>query len=443
MTKWIQFSCVFLFCGLTTGILRAQAPLPLSVTKAEMWSRLLNRQSGWTGADGIFAIPLSGYEGPDHSAQGKTLFLFSDTFIGQVDSTGARKNIRMVNNTLAILDGSQPDSSKIRFIWGKDSSGGAKSVFVPSTPTTAGKDNWYWLEDGFCHKQNVYILALLESPNPSGPAGFKFQTAGVAMIKIPIGTNGEPDLAKHMQMDLPLFSHVGTKTIEYGSGLMPNTVEAGAIKPDGYLYVYGSPALYVARISVDSIEDSTQWRFWDGKTWSKDINLSVSLGDGGSELSVTPVAEGSLKGKYLMVSMGLSDNIFIRVGDSPIGPFTTRTNIYKAPEWSAADSIYTYNAKAHPSLSSNGDWLITYNVNSTSWNRNLRQADIYRPRFLSIRFDPVSGIWMGADKERISLRQPFLASKAMMGLDWHGAEKRLDGRDLSAREIVPGPLLAP
>ncbi len=370
----------------------AQSAVPVSVSKATDWTRLLTRTDGWTGADGIFSIPLSGFEGPDRIDHSKTLFLFSDTFIGQVDVNGARKNARLINNSLAILDGRLPDSSKMRFLWGKDTMGLAKSVFVPNTPNTRGKSNWYWLQDGFCHNNNVYIFALVETTDSTGMPGFKFRTSGIALIKIPLGLDGEPDLSKQIQMDVPLYYKTGSKTVSFGNGIMPNTLEAGAPMPDGYIYVYGGQPLCVARIPVDSIENSTHWLFWDGKAWNTDIAASAALGEGGSELSVTPIAQGFLKGKYLMVSMSLEPNLYIRIGESPVGPFTARQNVYLAPEWSQADSIYTYNAKAHPSLSANGDWVISYNVNTTSWNRDLKFADIYHPRFVSLRFDPITGM---------------------------------------------------
>ena len=89
-----------------------------------------------------------------------------------------------------------------------------------------------------------------------------------------------------------------------------------------------------------------------------------------------------------MVSSGVEPNIFIRIGDSPMGPFGSRINVFKAPEWdTAAPKIYTYNAKAHPSLSWDGNWLVTYNVNTPSFAATVARADIYRPRFFVMRFE--------------------------------------------------------
>ncbi len=373
-----------------------QLPSTTTVQKADAWTRVFDGRSGWTGADGIFAIPLSGYEGPDHSAGAKTLFVFSDTFIGEVDPvTHARKNARMINNSLAVLDGSLPDTSKIHFLWGRDDKGGAVSAFIPATPSTAGKaDTWYWLQDGFAHKGVVYDLPLIITRNPSGDPGFQFQETGIGLIRIPLGADGEPDLSRATQKDTPLF-YKGAKTFYFGCGIFANTAEAGAPDPDDSVYVYGRNSLYVARVQVDEFEDFSKWRYWTGNAWDADISKSASMGVGGAEMSVIAIAQGALKGKYLLTSMAVGPDLYVRVGESPVGPFGNPINIYHAPEGDASASIYTYNAKVHPNLSANGDWLVTYNVNTSDWAQNLADADIYRPRFLRLRFDPSATIRTG------------------------------------------------
>jgi hypothetical protein len=408
---------------------RAQLPSTLSVKKADDWTALFDRHRGWTGADGIFAIPLTGYEGPDHAAGAKTLFVFSDTFIGEVDATGARKNSTMINNSMAILDGAQPDSNKIKFIWGgtgltgtATGSAGAASAFIPNLPSTEGKKAWYWLQDGFCHKGVVYNLPLIVEPNPDAEDGWKFKETGIALIRIPLGANGEPDMAKATQKETPLY-HTGAKTFYFGCGIFANTAEAGAPDPDDSVYVYGRNALYVARVKADEFEDFAKWRYWDGKGWSADIDKAASLGLGGPELSVMPITQGALKGKFVLLSSMLGPDLYVRIGDSPVGPFGNAINIYKAPEWDTGVPIYTYNAKAHPSISSNGDWIVTYNVNTSNWTRNLADADIYRPRFLRLRFDPASAILLPRNA------RPIISNTSLEMLtdgSWSGY--RLDGR---------------
>lgn len=363
----------------------------IEVKEAPQWSDLFRKYEDWTGADGIYAIPLSGYEGPGKAEKTKTLLVFSDSFIGQVDrETLARHDFCMVNNTLALLDGGVPDSSRIHFIWGENGDRSQSSVFIPTTPESHGGKYWYWLQDGVFLNGNVYILPMLIEPDLNGKEGFMFRTMGVSLIRIPVGPDG-PELQKHCQMDTPLFHANEFRTLYFGAGIMPNTVEAGAPEPDGYVYIYGryqreEIKLAVARVKPEDFENFSKWRFWDGNAWSSDIGHTAPLGRGGPELSVTPVENGPLARKYLMVSMHVERDLYIRVGESPVGPFGPRINIYHTREPDAGQEIYTYNAKAHPNLSETDEWLISYNVNSTNWERLTHNADIYRPRFLKVRF---------------------------------------------------------
>jgi hypothetical protein len=364
------------------------------VEESHQWNDLFRRYEGWTGADGIYAIPLSGYENQGKADKTKTLFVFSDSFIGQVEQTTMiRHDFQMVNNTLALFDGGEPIKDRIRFIWGKNGDGSGSSVFIPTTPETQDKKCWYWLQDGVFLNGSVYIFPMIIEENPSGNEGFRFKLTGLSMIKIPINNNNL-ELSKHTQLDAPFFHVNEERTLYFGAGIMPNTIESGALEPDGYVYIYGryesgEVKLAVARVKAEDFEDFGKWNFWAGEKWSNNIADTVPLGRGGPELSVTPIENGILKGKYLMVSMHVERELYIRIGESPVGPFGPRIDIYHTNEPDAGNGIYTYNAKAHPSISKTGEWLISYNVNSTSWNHLIHNADIYRPRFLRVRFEPL------------------------------------------------------
>ncbi len=45
--------------------------------------------------------------------------------------------------------------------------------------------------------------------------------------------------------------------------------------------------------------------------------------------------------------MHVENDLYIRIGESPVGPFGPRLNIYHTSESDAEQEIYTYNAKAH------------------------------------------------------------------------------------------------
>ena len=72
----------------------------------QTFSSYFLRTSGWSGADGIFSYDLAngGDEiGVDHPTTG---FIFSDTFVGEVDPTTLRRQapVTMINNSFGYLD---------------------------------------------------------------------------------------------------------------------------------------------------------------------------------------------------------------------------------------------------------------------------------------------------------------------------------------------------
>ncbi len=97
---------VFLFTGCYQEIKREveanslgqPEALTFTAEPAPEWTALMERTSGWFGADGIYSIPLDGVE--DQGVEGKqTLFIFSDTYIGEVENNVPRPDNIMVNNS--------------------------------------------------------------------------------------------------------------------------------------------------------------------------------------------------------------------------------------------------------------------------------------------------------------------------------------------------------
>jgi hypothetical protein len=80
----------------------------------------------------------------------------------------------------------------------------------------------------------------------------------------------------------------------------------------------------------------------------------------------------------------LGNQVAIRIGESPTGPFNFYQIIYDCPEVKQNPNIFVYNAKAHPHLSKPGQLLISYNVNTFNLIDHFLDADIYRPRFITL-----------------------------------------------------------
>ncbi len=354
----------------------------LAVTAPE-WDALFNRHSGWTGADGIYSIPLSGDERPGSAGGTTTFFTFSDTFIGEVDENERRlSGATIVNNTSALLTGAAPDPSQIEFFWRSNAKGTPQPIVVPAGGKKSGK--WFWPQDGVIAGGNLYLFSL-RMKTGNDPV-FNFAVDGVSLL----GSSAAvvPPFTRYKQIEAPLYlPKDGAKgEITYGMAVFPNTEVAGAPAPDGFLYIYGlrnDPVkkLLVARVTPDNLTNFSAYQFWTGTVWSSQIIDAVPVTDRvSSEFSVSPLPDG----RYILVFQldTLSNKVAVRYADSPVGPWSDYTVIYTAPETQISTNVYTYNAKAHPHLSTPDRLLISYNVNTFDFFEHFTNADIYRPRFI-------------------------------------------------------------
>jgi len=351
------------------------------------WDNLLDRKSGWTGADGIYSIPINESEQPSTNVENKHLILFSDTFIGQVDSLNHRVNASLVNNTLALIPNSAPNEDSIKFFWSEDINNIPQAVFVPETPN-ANPDDWYWLMDGISIDDKIYVFALRLNSTGGGGA-FGFEVNGVALIKFNL--DDQSFITNVEQFDTPLFFKNESEgwEIVFGQAIMPMTSASNNPSPDGYIYIYGPKSnisgkeLVAARVLPENISDFNLWEYWDGSVWNTSIENCAPITSGISqEFSITPLANN----KYLLVSQ-TGNSVSVKIGESAIGPFGIFNKIYDCPEVLIDPNIFVYNAKAHPSLSTSNELLISYNVNTFDFFQHFSNADIYRPRFIYLKIN--------------------------------------------------------
>lgn len=392
---WLAFSCSPGRPAATAVTPKPQqaaadlSTLKFTVEQAPEWSALFKRSSGWFGADGIFAIPQSGRETANPASQGETTFLFSDTVIGQIAGDSLPRGFSMVNNTVATLKGLQPEAENIRFHWDQKPDGKPAAVFVPQTPASKPGE-YFWLGDGFVNQAlgNATYLFAYRMRNVKGKGVFNFEEAGNVLIKIPAGSM--PPYRDQQQMDTPFFIAADAdRKGSLGAGIFVNTKEAGAPAPDGYVYVYGvqgsAKSLLVARVRPKDFERFDKWRFWDGAGWNQDIGRMRGVTDKVSnELSVSPLPDG----RYALVFQvsTISPIIGMRIGSSPAGPFGPIIHLFDTSEALVGEKFFTYNAKAHPSLSGPGELLISYNVNSFDFLKDIKaHPNLYRPRFIRVK----------------------------------------------------------
>lgn len=359
-----------------------------SVRDADEWTEMFYRKGDWFGADGIFSFSLDGRETIGAGKKGQTLLTFSDTMTGQVEDDTVH-NFKMVNNSVALIEGIQPSEQTMKILLNRDEAGNPVNYFSPQTPNS-NPGEYYWMGDGFINKEdnnslNIFGYRVVDHSE----ASWDFEQKGVTIITIP-GGEIKPPFESQKQVDAPLYMDIpGFGKGTFGSGVYVNTEWAGAPNPDGYVYVYGlvdpNKQLVVARVQPAQFLEFKHWRFWDGKNWNEDINKVQPVTNRVSnELSLTPLADG----RYLLVFQldGIGDYTAVRVGESPSGPFGPVQKIRKVPELSDPPGIIPYNAKAHPVLSTEGELLISYNTISLDYfNDILNYPHMYRPRFFWLK----------------------------------------------------------
>ena len=357
---------------------------------ASEWEEMLRRNSGWIGADGVYAVAMDGVEKPGMASNSETMFWFSDNIWGQVNNDTLADNWEMSNNCVAYLQGDKPDSSKLTFFRQQNEKGQTTSMFIPKTPATAPGD-YYWLGDGYFNHaldSTIYIFAYRIKNVPGGI--YPFDDVGLSLIALPKGSR--PPFENQRQMDVPFFykDSKGKGKLVFGISVLANTVGAGAPQPDGFIYIYGvrgpQKELVVARVEEQHFENFSAWRFWNGMEWSGDVHSCAALTSRiSNEMSVSFMEDGRVIAAYQLDTN--SPDIVIQAGKGPAGPFQPAKKVWSTPQVYEDLDFYTYNAKAHPHLSRPGELLISYNVNSFDFLDDIKYKPHHlRPRFFTVKY---------------------------------------------------------
>lgn len=362
-------------------------PLTFTSEPAPEWTALMERTSGWFGADGVFSIPLDGIE-EQKIKNKRTLFIFSDTYIGEVENNVPKPGNVMVNNTTAWMQGNIPDKSAVSFEYNKNKDGNPTSYFAPDNKNSK-EGEYFWLGDGFInHAKNNALYIFAYHVHKTGPNVFDFEANNIALLKIKDPT---PECISNYEQIATYLGYIHPEygRVYFGSGVFVNTKKANAPNPDGFVYIYGiaegKKSLIAARTKPVDFENIEKWTFWNGEEWAENKENITPITDGlSNELSVTPTEDG----RYLLTFtvLGISDKIGIQVGSSPVGPFGEVNEVYTCPEYKEK-GLLPYNAKAHYHLSKPGELLVSYNtITFNFWEDIQKDATIYHPRFIKVKY---------------------------------------------------------
>jgi tetratricopeptide (TPR) repeat protein len=370
---------------------------PLSAESAPEWDALFARTSGWTGADGIYSLPVVGTDAEGQPVN-YTLWTFNDTFVGRVNDQGDRIGARIVRNSAALMRGNQPDPGQLEFLVGQNRGGDPTDWFLPSNPS----ERWLWPNGGVVANNKIYLFSRRMKPlrRGDGDGFFDYAYEGVSLLSSDVAS--PRPLQDYQQVNTPLYapSTCDRGSMTLGQSVMPHT--------DGYLYLYGvrndldSKKLIVGRVLPEAIEDFTQYQYWDGQTWGVNFQAAAPLTDQiSSEFSVSPLPDG----RFILVFQlndFLSRTVAVRYGNSPVGPWSEPIPIWNTKEDDLSLHTVTYGAKAHPNLSQPGELLISYATSTTKNSEQYDNANIYRPRFITLALNDTQPTNTAAERQVVA-----------------------------------------
>ena len=315
---------------------------PLSVSKAADFNQLFTRYGGgWTGGDATYSVPL-----PD----GRTLWLFGDSFMGTVKPDRSRPPGGFQRNAFVVQDGDELTTLT-----------GAASAFM--APAESGW--WYWPGHGSAHGDTLQVVMFGFKSTGGGAWDFAYASVDVATFHLPDFTL------------LSLERKVTDPTVNYGACLLED---------GGYTYLYGaekvglSKFLHVARVKGHDLNGS--WEYFNGTDWTSDPAAGARVFANVSEQFSVFRHNNHF---YLLTQHHiLGGEIYLYDADNPAIGFEHKRTVYCTPQ-SQVSNLFTYNAFAHTQFLDNGELLVSYNVNSSVFTDLFNNADNYRPFFVRIK----------------------------------------------------------
>ena len=293
--------------------------------------------AGWTGGDASWSVRL-----PD----GRTAWLFGDTFLGGVDAAGRRDPAApMVRNSIVV-----------------EEPGGELRTLVEPVPADGGED-WYWPGPPVVGRGMLQVPMAHMARTGAGAWDFKVSGTSLAVFELP---------SLRLRSVRPLVTP-------------PRVNMASAAVTSGrFTYVYGTrdawPAgkdAFVARTRAGDLRG--RWAYWTGATWSERPADAAPVARGVSD-QFSVLRDGP---RFALVTqVPLSNDVVAFRAGAPQGPWARLGRIAAIPKIPHA---FTYNATVHPEYSSGRRLVLGYNVNGETMSHVFADAALYRPRFMTVR----------------------------------------------------------
>ncbi|HRF32672.1 MAG TPA: DUF5005 domain-containing protein [Cyclobacteriaceae bacterium] len=311
------------------------------VCRDSTYIKLFTRNKGWTGGDATYSVNLK---------NGKTLWMFGDSFIDQVSANRSRPSFRLINNCLVLQDGNNLTT------YHKGTTVNPKAFAKPPEET-----DWYWPGDATVADGKIYLF--MHGFSTGGGGAWDFFRTSIDLLTLNLET-------LEIENNSRLFDD---PSVSWGAAILEDT---------DYTYVYGvrsdqaGKRLLVARSNANLTDT---WEYFTGSGWSLQPEDATEIYSGVSE----QFSIFKRDNVYYFVTQHniFGKQIYILNSSAPQGPFEDRRVMYCTPE--TGGNIFTYNAFVHDHIY-NDSLLVSYNVNSFDYTDLLKSADNYRPYFVKV-----------------------------------------------------------
>jgi Domain of unknown function (DUF4185) len=295
---------------------------------------------GWTGGDASWSVRL---------ADGRTVWLFGDSFLGGVRSDGSRDpDSQMVRNSMIVQGG----DGRMRTV--------TPHTAVPASHT----DDWYWPGPPVtgAHGLQVPYAHIVRT----GPGSWDFKADGTCLAEFSAGN-------LRLRRLTPIATPPGVN------------MASAAASDHRFTYIYGTrPSAdglgrkdaFVARAPRGRLE--RRWHYWTGARWSSTPARAVAVAAGVSDQFSVVRSDG---GWVLITQSPLSNQIVAFRARSPQGRWERTGVVATIPPIAHA---ITYNATVHPEFSHGRELVVGYNVNGADMGAVFADASLYRPRFMTV-----------------------------------------------------------
>ncbi len=338
------------------------------------------RTNGWLGADADESIVLS---------DNKTLWLFGDTFIGQLHNGIRVPGAPMIHSTIALQDRTKAPPEGMTFYWKEEK--GKPADFFPHQPGTPGE--YYWVTKGIILRGELFLFAWCIGGDAQNPGGW--QEFGSALIRIP------------NPLDPPGQWNQQAHTLNLAKG---NTFHSALLVKAPYLYLYGvvqPRQTALARIRIDDLlagKVTEAYEYWVGGPeaphWAKQAtNCVPQFLPVNTECTVHYEPAWDLYTCFTYDAFG-GPEIYLTVAKELTGPWSKPAPIYSVPEHHLLPfPIISYAVRQHPQFSTRpGEVVLSYITNVPgSMREHFTEAgkDLYVTRFLRVQLELNKGANQG------------------------------------------------